>query len=94
MENWKLKDKTGQVHIIFWKFSIKALSVAPDGRESAVVTKVFKIEQKPPETDKTIELSADCADVLLTKKVNPPQKKEKKSFIQKHFFLTKFSFFR
>ena len=68
----------------FWlmngKRTIKAISVAPDGRESACVTKVFQIQKQNPELDPNSqsqfdELAVDCADTLLNMKLSPPKKK-------------------
>ena len=64
----------------FWlmngKRTIKAIALSPDGRESNVVSRVFDILPPPPGVILEDELEADCGDVLLTNKLNPPKPKK------------------
>ena len=64
----------------FWlmsgKRTIKAIALSPDGRESNVVSRVFDISPPPPGVILEDELEADCGDVLLTNKLNPPKPKK------------------
>ena len=55
---------------------IKAIALSPDGRESNVVSRVFDILPPPPGVILEDELEADCGDVLLTNKLNPPKPKK------------------
>ena len=64
----------------FWlmggKRTVKAVCLAPDGRESNVITRVFNIDQAEPDENRLLELNADCADTLMVMQTNPPKKKK------------------
>ena len=55
---------------------LKAIALSPDGRESNVVSRVFNILPPPAGVILEDELEADCGDVLLTNKMNPPKPKK------------------
>ena len=66
----------------FWmmggKRTIKAIALAPDGRESAVITRVFNLERNDePNENRLEELQANCADTLMLMQTNPPRRKDK-----------------